>query len=162
MKNFDKAVIAVLGWGFLLGALAGVAHCKDKWQVGYFRTIKSQNYDQAVKTVGNGYHVTVGTDGYTCVGGDDHNATDCASDKSWAQAAMSGRAIGFADGTGYACELGSCPEWVSNIEAASYGLDGPFLYRMDRHGMMEIKNTFTKFIAPVLDGKKHDLRVTAH
>lgn len=137
------------------------AFAKDKWQVGYFRTMQTKNAEQINSAAANGYHITIGTHEYTCVGGDDHNAPECGSDKTWAQTAMSGRAIGFADGTAYACELGSCPEWVDKIEVIRMRLDGAFQYRIDKKGQMEIKGELSndKFPAPTLDGKKHDLRV---
>lgn len=137
----------------------------SKWEVGYSRTlIKAIEYDQIAKVMADGYHVS----GYTCIGGDDHNAPDCTPDSETAQTMYSGRAVAFADGTAYACEPGSCPGWFTEIElvreldTCTKAEDGsqlcPFHYKVTRNGEVELRNGFVAKFLVVLDGQKHDLR----
>jgi len=142
----------------LILILTAMASAKDTWQVGYFRKMPSRNAAQIRALLADGYHVTLGTESSTCIGGDEHNAPNCGTDASWYGAMNSGRAIGFADGTAYACELGSCPDWFQSIDVVR-NPDGTFLYRVNKKGEMQVRAILEdKFPSPVLDGQKHDLR----
>ncbi len=62
-------------------SLAVSAFAKDKWQVGDFRVVRDdklarQIFDEMQK----GYHIHQGTEDWTCIGGDEHNAPDCEKD----------------------------------------------------------------------------------